>query len=128
MLPDRVSNWLLDMLGHAREAQGLVAARTRADLDRDRLFNLALVRLLEIVGEAASQVPSEFRREHPEIPWPSIIAFRNRVIHGYFSVDFDILWGIANDDLPPLIQALGQILGGQAADGPSDGQEEGRSA
>ena len=57
-------------------------------------MNLALVRLLEVVGEAASRVPVDERSQYPQIPWSQIVALRNRLIHGYDSVDFDILWQI----------------------------------
>ena len=97
---------LRHMLDHAREAVAMARGRTRAELDSDRQLNLSLVRLLEIVGEAAGRVPLEERASHPDIPWPEIVGLRNRLIHGYDSVDFDILWQIVSDDLPPLIAAL----------------------
>jgi uncharacterized protein with HEPN domain len=87
------------MLDHAREAVQLVHGHERADLDQDRLLNLALVRLLEIVGEAANRVPERERERLPEIPWPQIVSLRNRLIHGYDDVDFDILWQIVSRDL-----------------------------
>jgi uncharacterized protein with HEPN domain len=101
---------LRHMLDHAREAVFLAQGKTRADLDTDRLLNLALVRLLEIVGEAAGRVPETERSEHPEIPWPQIVGLRNRLIHGYDAVDFDILWQIITLDLPPLVTALERIV------------------
>ena len=104
------STRLRHMLDHAREAESLVRTRRRADLDDDRILGLALVRLLEIVGEAAGRVPSEFREEHAEIPWPQIVSLRNRLIHGYDSVDMDVVWRILRDDLPPLIQRLESLL------------------
>jgi uncharacterized protein with HEPN domain len=73
------------------------------------------VRLLEIVGEAAGRVPQEVCARHPEIPWPQIVSLRNRLIHGYDSVDFDILWQIINGDLPALIAALEIVLAAEAA-------------
>ncbi len=90
----------------------MVHGRTRAELDTDRQLNLSLVRLLEIVGEAAGRVPAEERVRHPDIPWPEIVGLRNRLIHGYGydSVDFDILWQILSNDLPPLIAALEKAL------------------
>ncbi len=66
--------------------------------------------MLEIIGEAASRVPAEQRLQHPDIPWPEIVGLRNRLIHGYDSVDFEILWQIVSDDLPPLIAALEKSL------------------
>jgi len=98
------------MLDHAVEAVGLVKGRTRGDLDTDRLLNLSLVRLLEIVGEAAARLSTETRDGYPQIPWPDIIGLRNRLIHGYDIVDFDILWDIAHDDLPALVMPLRKIV------------------
>ena len=106
---------LLHMLDHAREAMILGRGRTRADLDNDRLLELALVRLLEIVGEAANRVPQGVRAICPDIPWPQIVALRNRLIHGYDAVDLDILWQIVVQDLPPLVTALEGILAGYDA-------------
>lgn len=88
----------------------MVAGKTRQDLDIDRKMNLALVRLLEVVGEAASRMPADERSQYSQIPWSQIVALRNRLIHGYDSVDFDILWQILKQDLPPLITALEQIV------------------
>src|SRR5438105_15279965 len=79
------------MLSHAEEAIQFSAGRVRADLDTDRLLNLALVRLLEIVGEAATRVSPAVQAANPSIPWPQIVGLRNRLIHGYDAVDFDIL-------------------------------------
>lgn len=98
------------MLDHAQEAVAMTHGRTRADLDRDRQLNLALVRLLEIVGEAAARVPEGFQDGHPDIPWRDIADLRNRLIHGYDSVNFDILWTIVREDLPPLIGRLSALL------------------
>ena len=98
------------MLDHASEAVDMAQDRTRDDLDTDRQLNLALVRLLEVIGEAASRVPPEERARHPDIPWPEIVSVRNRLIHGYDTVDFDILWQIITKDLPPLIDDLEKLI------------------
>ena len=98
------------MLDHAREAVEMVRHRTRAHLDTDRMLNLALVRLMEVVGEAAAQIPEDFRAHYPEVPWRDVADLRNWLIHGYDAVDFDILWAIIQGDLPPLIQHLETII------------------
>lgn len=98
------------MLDHASEAVAMVQGKTRSDLDTDRQLNLSLVRLLEIVGEAAGRVPNVERVKYPHIPWPEIVSLRNRLIHGYDRVDFDILWQIVTQDLPPLIDILEQVV------------------
>ena len=101
---------LRHMLDHSREAVAMASGRTRQDLDSDRKLNLALVRLLEIVGEAAGRTTSEERLKYPAIPWDQIRGLRNRLIHGYDSVDFDVLWQIVTADLPRLIAELETIL------------------
>jgi uncharacterized protein with HEPN domain len=101
---------LRHMLDHAREAYALVQNRSREDLDADRLLNLALVRLLEIIGEAASRVPPEEPTRYPQIPWPQIVGMRNRLIHGYDLVDFEVLWQTVVEDLPPLMATLKSVL------------------
>lgn len=101
---------LRHMLDHAREARSMVEGKTRTDLDKDRMLNLSLVRLLEIVGEAANRTTKEERKKYSQIPWSKIVGLRNRLIHGYDLVDFDVLWQIINDDLRPLIEQLEQIL------------------
>jgi uncharacterized protein with HEPN domain len=98
------------MLDHAREAVALTQGKARSDLDTDRLLNLALVRLVEIIGEAANRIPKDEQAQHPQIPWAQVISLRNRLIHGYDLVDFDILWQIVRQDLPPLITALESIV------------------
>jgi uncharacterized protein with HEPN domain len=68
------------------------------------------LRCVEIVGEAASRIPVAIRRRHPNIPWAQIIAMRNRLIHGYDIVDYDIVWSTVSEDLPPLIAELEKML------------------
>ncbi|MCH8913817.1 MAG: DUF86 domain-containing protein [Planctomycetes bacterium] len=101
---------LLHMLEHAVEAVQMIREHTRADLDTDRKLNLALVRLVEIIGEAATRMSPEVRNRHPGIPWLDIIGMRNRIVHGYDQVDFDILWDVMELHLPPLITELQRIL------------------
>jgi uncharacterized protein with HEPN domain len=98
------------ILIHAREAVTISEGRSRGDLDQDRLLNLALTRLIEIIGEAANRVPEEIQSQYPELPWLQMIAARNRLIHGYDNIDFDILWAIIKNDLPTLIIQLENIL------------------
>lgn len=101
---------LRQLISHAREAVNISEGKTRDDLDTDRLLNLALSRLIEIVGEAANRVPAEVQDQYPDLPWIQMIGARNRLIHGYDSVDFDILWAIVSHDLPIVIARLDDIL------------------
>ena len=94
------------ILDAAREAVAFSKDRSRADLDTDRKLNLSLVRLLEIIGEAARGISQEFRQEHPDLPWSGMIGLRDRLIHGYFDINLDVVWETVTDDLPPLIAQL----------------------
>ena len=98
------------MLDHAREAVEMVKGKTRADLDADRQLNLALVRLVEVLGEAAARIPDDFRARYPQVPWRQIVGMRHRMIHDYDVIDLDILWAVLRQDLPPLIEQLEAIV------------------
>lgn len=101
---------LSQMLAHAREARDLCRGKTRADLDRERLLELGLLRLLEVVGEGATRLPDELCQRHPEVPWAHITGLRNRFIHAYDYINLDIIWAIVTTDLPDLIEQLERIL------------------
>lgn len=98
------------MLDHAREAVDMIAGKTPGDLSRERILELALIRLIEIVGEAAGRVSETGQADAPEIPWREVIGMRNRLIHGYDSVDLAVLWDTVELDLPPLIDQLEKVL------------------
>ncbi len=102
---------LRHMRDHVAEAIELASGRDRLDLDTDRVFALAQSKLVEIVGEAAARVSSEMQLLHPSIPWREIIGTRNRLVHGYDAVDFDILWQIIQDELPGLLEQVRVALG-----------------
>jgi uncharacterized protein with HEPN domain len=101
---------LRHMLDYARKTVQLATGRARADLDADELFGLAMTRLLEVIGEAATRVGRITRDQHPQIPWLSIAGMRNRLIHGYDQVDFNVLWDAVQYDLPALIAELERNL------------------
>lgn len=98
------------MLEHSREAVRIAGGRSREELARDRLLQLALTRLVEVIGEAASQVSSEGKDKWSHVPWQEAISTRNRLIHGYDVLDINILWDTVTVDLPPLIETLERIL------------------
>ncbi|HRO92187.1 MAG TPA: DUF86 domain-containing protein, partial [Promineifilum sp.] len=74
------------------------------------MLELALVRLMEIIGEAAGRISPETRAKLPEIPWSDVVAMRNRLIHGYDNVDHDILWDTITHDLPLLLEAVDNLI------------------
>ncbi len=98
------------MLEAALKASGFSQGRTRGDLDADEQLTLSLVHLLEIVGEAAGKVSQDFRNKHQEIPWNRISGIRNRLVHGYFDIDLDIVWETVTTRLPELIAQLKKLV------------------
>ena len=103
------------MLDAALEALELAGGRDESQLETDRTVSLALVRLLEIVGEAASKVSADTRAGLPGVPWREMVDMRNRVIHAYMDVDLDLVATTILDDLPPLVIALRQALDAENA-------------
>ena len=91
---------LRHMLDAAREALSFAQGRTRGELDNDRQLGLALVKAIEIVGEAAAQVSEPTRRRLPDMPWERIVGMRNRLVHAYFDINPDIVWRTVREDLP----------------------------
>lgn len=109
-MPPNDRTRLLHMLDAAREAVTFASGRTAVDLARDRMLALALVKCIEIVGEAASRVGSDTRRKLGQIPWIDIVGMRNRLIHAYFDIDFDRVCDTIAADFPPLIASLESAL------------------
>ena len=103
-------NRLYHIWAAATEAVGYAQGRHRRDLDSDRPIQHSMVRLLEIVGEAASCISLPFREAHPEIPWSLMVGMRNRMIHAYFNVNLQIVWDTVTESLPPLITCIEPIL------------------
>ena len=101
---------LRHMLDAAREAISFARGRTRADLESSRMLVLALVKDIEIVGEAAFQLDETTRNELSAVPWIDIIGMRHRLVHAYFDINFDVLWQTVKEDLPPLVAMLETIL------------------
>jgi uncharacterized protein with HEPN domain len=100
------------MLDAAMAAQSFAAYRKRADLDSDRQLVFALVKAVEIIGEAAAKLTPELKSQTPHVPWRDIVAMRNRLIHAYFDINLNILWSTIEVDVPQLIVILSRLLDG----------------
>jgi uncharacterized protein with HEPN domain len=103
------------MFDAAKEAASFIQEEERASLDVDRKLVLALMKSIEIIGEAATKITKECQEDLPQIPWPNIIGMRNRLIHAYFDVNLEILWKTVTEDLPGLIDELEKILSSDKA-------------
>jgi len=98
------------MIEAIEAATQFVSGRPRSDLDSDQMLRFALVRAIEIVGEAASRISEPTRKIGAEIPWPLMVAMRNRRIHAYFDIDHDTLWKTVTEELPALLPKLRDTL------------------
>ncbi len=101
---------LRQILEHAEEILGLIASTETPRLAENRLLELAVLRLLEMTGEAATRLPEDVIGKHPQVPWGQIVGLRNRLIHGYDSVDLEVVEQIIQKDLPDLIDKLRAVL------------------
>ncbi len=101
---------ILHMIDAAQAVEQFIRGKKREDLDVDRLLLFAVLRAIEVIGEAASKVTDETQAAMPSIPWASIIGMRNRLIHGYFDIDANVVWRTASEEIPSLHRALRQQL------------------
>jgi uncharacterized protein with HEPN domain len=98
------------MIEAADEAMSFVAGLTRVGLEADRKTLLAVIRCIEIIGEAAGKVSDATRNGAPEVPWTAIIGMRNRLVHAYFDVDADLVWKTTSIELPALKARLHALI------------------
>lgn len=108
-MQDRDRIRLLHMLEAAEEALSFVKGKSRQDLDKDRKLVLAIIREVEIIGEAAGKIFEDVRIQYPQIPWLDIINMRHHLIHVYYDVDLNIVWDTVTKDLPGLVEQLKNI-------------------
>jgi uncharacterized protein with HEPN domain len=98
------------MIEAGEGALRFIAGRTRPDFDADEMMRFALVRAIEIIGEAATRVSPETRSQIPSVPWSDVILMRNRLVHVYFDIDHTILWKTATEDIPALLAELRPLV------------------
>jgi uncharacterized protein with HEPN domain len=101
---------LLDMSLAAADALAFTENLDQAAFIKTRLHQNAVIRSLEVIGEAAGKVSPAYREAHPQIPWREITGMRHRLIHGYGEVRLDVVWAVVRDDLPALIAALRPLI------------------
>ena len=104
------ASYLLDMLVAARDAVVFADGLSFSEFARDQRTQLAILKSVEIVGEAASRVSAETWEAHPAIPWREIVGMRNRLVHAYFEIDLRLVWDTVRNDLPPLIVQLEPLV------------------
>ena len=110
MLPPRDAGYLLDILNAARGARQYLSGRTFETFLSDVQCQDAVVRRLEIMGEAARRIKAETRAKLTDLPWEQMIGIRNVMIHDYDDIDLEIVWDTVMKDLPPVIQRLESLV------------------
>jgi uncharacterized protein with HEPN domain len=99
------------MSNYAEKACQLTEGMKYQAFEADERTSLAVMRCLEIIGEAAKKVPAGFRKRHPEVPWVEAAGIRDVLIHDYIGVNLEVVWKTIQEDLPPLKTALLTLLG-----------------
>ena len=107
---------LRHMLEAAETAVEFMRSKDRSALESDRMLLFAVVRAVEILGEAAGRVTGETQERYADLPWRAASSMRNRLIHGYFDIDRDIVWVTVTTEMPALVEKLSLILKGAEAD------------
>ncbi len=103
-------DYLEDILSSVRETAEFTVDMTFEDFSQDRKTTNAVVRSLEVLGEAAKQIPDELRDQAPDVPWKRMAGMRDKLIHEYFGVDLSIVWTVIKDELPPLRPQIERLL------------------
>ncbi len=98
------------MIDAASEALSFVDGVDKKIFSQSRILILSVIKDIEIIGEAASKISEETKMKYSEIPWKDIVGMRNRLIHGYFDVNINLVWNTTKNNLPPLIKSLKEII------------------
>ena len=101
---------LTHMLEAARKSVEFAEGESRESLAADEKLQLSLVRLAEIIGEAASRVSDDLKQRYPLIPWGAMAGMRNRLVHAYFDIDLDVVWDTVTIAMPELIEQIDGVL------------------
>jgi uncharacterized protein with HEPN domain len=102
--------YLGHMLDMSRKAAALTEGIDRSNYDQDEALRLALTHLIQTIGEAAQRVSMDLKQAYPQIPWREMVGMRNRIVHDYLSIDEDVIWEVVQQDLPPLVSLLEEII------------------
>ncbi|MDD5525672.1 MAG: DUF86 domain-containing protein [Smithella sp.] len=108
---------LQHMLDAAQEAVTFFNSLNGENIGNNRLVSYAIIRLIEVVGEAATQISKEYKNSHQELPWAQIVGMRNRIVHAYFDIDYSLVESTVKHDFPALIKQLEKLIASYKEDG-----------
>ncbi|MBI5700234.1 DUF86 domain-containing protein [Candidatus Saganbacteria bacterium] len=106
----KYNTYLNDMLSSIKKIDGYIRGLSLKDFKANEMVVDAVIRNLEILGEASKNIPNDIKKKHKDVEWKKIAGLRDILIHAYFGIDFDILWDILQNKLPGLKQALKKIF------------------
>ncbi|GAB6269384.1 MAG: DUF86 domain-containing protein [Smithella sp.] len=109
---------LQHMLDAAQEAVTFFNSLNGENIGNNRLVSYAIIRLIEVVGEAATQISKEYKNSHQELPWAQIVGMRNRIVHAYFDIDYSLVESTVKHDFPALIKQLEKLIALRRMDNP----------
>jgi uncharacterized protein with HEPN domain len=102
--------YLLDIVTMANDAISFATGMDKKAFSKDRKTQYAIIRCLEVIGEAAKRIPDDFRNAHPQVPWKQLAGMRDILIHSYDKVNVDIVWETVQKDLPDILNKLSPII------------------
>jgi len=112
MTPERAyTDYLRDILDAVEKVAKFTEGISFEQFAADDRTNFAVVRALEVIGEATKRIPPTIREQYPHIPWSEMARMRDKLIHDYFGVDLQVVWRTVQEDLPPLQVQVAQVIG-----------------
>ena len=110
MKKDITSDYLGDITSYAKDAISFTKDISFEKFAKDKKTTYAVVRSIEVIGEAARKLPKDFRDKHSSIPWTEIVGMRDKLIHDYSGIDLDIVWKTVKEDLPKILKQISKII------------------
>lgn len=108
-------DYVKDIIDSIDEMKNFINGMNFEAFAKDKKTINAVVRSIEVIGEAAKKIPKTLRDKHPDVPWKKMAGMRDKLIHEYFGIDIEILWKVAKDELPPLKSLIQDVLKNMAA-------------
>lgn len=99
-----------DILNYSKDAVNFIENITYEEFTKDKKTLFAVIRAIEVVGEASNRVSEEIKEKYPNIPWIEMRGLRNRIVHNYDDIDYQILWNVIKNELPVLINKIEEII------------------